>query len=379
MNEGSINLFTPHILIVDDQPINASCLKAIFDECGYRVSTLLRGAEVMAAVENDAPDLILLDIMMPEMDGYQVCAKLKSSPPAAAIPVIFITALKEIDSVIKCFDLGGADYIIKPFNRLEVLARVNTQLKLKASKDELKRLNEWKDNLLAVISHDMRGPFNNFCLYIDLLRDNLLDPVGFIKENYDELNYSINNVKYMMDNILQWAISQREGFEPQEQPVSIKELAAECFVLFEKSAALKNIELKVNIADDIVFNAERQLILTAMRNLIQNAVKYTRTGGRVEVSADEAGDFISIYISDNGVGIPAEKLAELFTNPRKTSSPGTKNERGAGIGLSICSELIEKCGGRLMVKSEPGKGSEFCIKLPEIKGAADKVNGGRVL
>ncbi len=359
--------FVPYILVVDDQPINASCLKAIFDDCGYRVSTCHRGCEVMASVGRDRPDLILLDIMMPEMDGYQVCALLKASPETASIPVIFITALKEIDSVIKCFDLGGADYIIKPFNQLEVLARVNTHLKLKSAKDELKRLNEWKNNLLAVISHDMRGPFNNFCTYIDLLKDNLFDPVEFIKENYAELNYSINNVRYMMDNILQWAIAQREGFEPELEPVSLKALVDECFNLFKKSASLKNIELKNNMPQDIEFKAERQILLTAVRNLIQNAVKYTAGAGRVEVSANESPDSVNIYIADTGVGIPAEKLAELFTNSKKISALGTKNERGAGIGLVICSELMAKCGGKITGESQLNKGSVFCVSLPKAK------------
>lgn len=359
--------FVPYILVVDDQPINASCLKAIFDDCGYRVSTCHRGSEVMASVGRDRPDLILLDIMMPEMDGYQVCALLKASPETASIPVIFITALKEIDSVIKCFDLGGADYIIKPFNQLEVLARVNTHLKLKSAKDELKRLNEWKNNLLAVISHDMRGPFNNFCTYIDLLKDNLFDPVEFIKENYAELNYSINNVRYMMDNILQWAIAQREGFEPELEPVSLKALVDECFNLFKKSASLKNIELKNNMPQDIEFKAERQILLTAVRNLIQNAVKYTAGAGRVEVSANESPDSVNIYIADTGVGIPAEKLAELFTNSKKISALGTKNERGAGIGLVICSELMAKCGGKITGESQLNKGSVFCVSLPKAK------------
>jgi two-component system sensor histidine kinase/response regulator len=356
----------PHILIVDDQPINVSSLKAIFEGGSYRVSSCARGACAMDAVKKDRPDLILLDILMPEMDGYEVCRLLKSAPETARIPVIFITALREIDSVVKCFELGGADYIIKPFNQREVLARVNTHLKLNAAGERLKKLNEWKDNLLSIISHDMRGPFGNFCIYIELLKENIADPVEFVRENYADLSFSINNMKYMMENILEWALTQRDGFELKPEDISLSALCAECFAVFRSHASVKGVTLRSLVPDDAVFRGDRQILLTALRNLVQNALKYTSKGGTVEVSAAETAGGFEISVSDDGVGMAPEKIEKLFANFKNSSSAGTGGERGAGVGLAICSDLMAKCGGKITVKSEQGRGSVFTIVAPKL-------------
>ena len=355
-----------HILIIDDQPINVSSLKAIFFGGDYRVSSCTRGSEVMEAVKKDRPELILLDILMPEMDGYEVCRLLKENPDTARIPVIFITALREIDSVVKCFELGGADYIIKPFNHREVMARVNTHLKLNQAGERLKKLNEWKDNLLSIISHDMRGPFNNFCVYIELLKDNIDNPVEFIREHSDDLNFSINNMKYMMENILEWAISQRDGFELTPSDVSIAGLCDECFSVFRQHASAKGVTLRSLVPDDAVFRCDRQILLTALRNLVQNALKYTSKGGTVEVSAAATAGGFEISVSDDGVGMAPEKIEKLFAGFKNSSAAGTGGERGAGVGLAICFDLLAKCGGKITVKSEPGRGSVFTITAPKL-------------
>lgn len=354
----------PHILIVDDQPINVSSLKAIFFGGDYRVSSCSRGAEVKAAVANDRPDLILLDILMPEMDGYEVCRQLKENAATAGIPVIFITALREIDSVVKCFELGGADYIIKPFNHREVMARVNTHLKLNAAGEKLRRLNEWKDNLLSIISHDMRGPFNNFCVYIELLKNNIDDPIGFVRDNYSDLSFSINNMKYMMENILEWALAQREGFVLEPSRISLAGLRDECFALFRAHAAAKGVTLKGG-PPDVTVCCDRQILLTTLRNLVQNAVKYTNAGGTVEVVLSENEGAFEIAVSDDGIGMAPEKQARLFSGFKNESSPGTGGERGAGVGLAICADLMAKCGGRLTVESASGKGSIFRMSAPK--------------
>jgi two-component system sensor histidine kinase/response regulator len=356
----------PHILIVDDQPINVSSLKAIFEGGRYRVSSCARGSCAIDAVKKDRPDLILLDILMPEMDGYEVCRRLKENPETARIPVIFITALREIDSVVKCFELGGADYIIKPFNQREVLARVNTHLKLTAAGERLKKLNEWKDNLLSIISHDMRGPFGNFCVYIELLKENIENPVEFVRENFADLSFSISNMKYMMENILEWALTQREGFELRPEDVSVGELCAECFAVFKAHAAAKGVTLRSRISDAAVIRCDRQILLTTLRNLVQNALKFSAGGGAVEVSAVEKSGCFEISVSDEGVGMAPEKLEKLFAKYKNESSLGTRGEKGAGVGLSICSDLMEKCGGKISAESALGKGSVFTVTVPKL-------------
>lgn len=372
---------TPLILIVDDIPKNLQVLSNILNAEGYQISFASNGEQAISVVNTTAPDLILLDIMMPEMDGYEVCEKLKADDKTAHIPIIFLTGKAESEDIVRGLKLGAVDYITKPFNSAELLSRVRTHLELKLSRDaivkynseleeaqkELRLLNASKDKFFSIISHDLRGPFSGFLGLSELLAEEYDD---LEKEDISQIAESMNKAAKrlfsFLENLLDWSRSQmgRMDFNPMQ--LDLFDHVFRIFELYSNTSKEKNIELVSDISRGNYIYSDSNMLSTILRNLISNAIKFTKPGGKIIVQRNDIPDsnFAEISVVDSGVGMGEDALSKLFRIDEKYTTVGTAQEAGTGLGLLLCKELVEKNGGSIRVESEIDKGTTFTFTVP---------------
>jgi signal transduction histidine kinase len=358
-------------MIVDDNARNLQVLGNLLKEQGYRVLPARSGQQALAFALQRNVELILLDIMMPEMNGFEVCEQLKSGEKTSDIPVLFISALSDTEDKLKGFEVGGVDYITKPFQREEVLARVKTHLTLRRQRRELAELNASKDKFFSIIAHDLRSPF----VALQLFSQNLVEDYEEMDDDerlefFGHMRTSIQSTHRLLDNLLDWARAQtgRLPFEPAA--TRLRYLIEENFVLFRESASSKDVALVSEAPDDAppAF-VDRRTTLAVVRNLISNAVKFAKSGGTVRVTLVEAGDRLEIAVIDDGVGMDAETMKNLFRIDKVSTRLGTNREKGSGLGLILCKEFVERNEGELRVESAPGEGSTFVVSLPKASAA----------
>ncbi|EKD69608.1 MAG: response regulator receiver sensor signal transduction histidine kinase [uncultured bacterium] len=361
------------ILVLDDEKTNIDIIKNAI-EGDYNLYYALKPADALMILKRINVDLLLLDILMPEMDGYEFCRNIKNDEALKNIPVIFITGKNDIASVIKGFEAGAVDYITKPFEVPELMARVRTQMELQGTKRQLEntnkaliRLNATKDRLFSIIGHDLRGSVGG----IDSLLQFLLDTNDM---GADEMRRYIKEMKSyasfagdLLENLLNWALTQENRLEFNRRSLSLSAIVRQCSQTLGLAAHAKNITVKDSVDEGITIYADGDMIMTVIRNLLSNAIKFTHPGGSVSISASEIEDCVKISVADTGVGIAAEKLKTIFNTGKDNSTGGTAGEKGTGLGLFLCRELIEKHHGEISAESEEGKGSVFIFTLPKQK------------
>ncbi len=365
----------PKILIIDDIAENIKVVANVLKKHNFNISYAQSGKDGIARAKKVYFDLILLDIMMPEMDGFEVCKFLKKDNETKDIPVIFLTAKTDEDSLKKGFESGGIDFITKPFKTNELLARVNTHIQLKLVQEQLSRINEEiqeanenKDKLLSIIAHDLRNPFSVLITFSKLIMDSFEE---FSKEDiltYMKSFYETSKQGYsLLDNLLKWSKSQTGKMDIIPDSFEINDLVEETITLLNSQALNKHINLKNNVPEHILAFADINMVLTVLRNLITNAIKFTNEGGNVHISAEQNEKHVKISIIDDGVGMEAEDIDKLFRIDIKHSTSGTIGERGTGLGIILCKEFIEKNNGELLVESKPNVGSTFSFTLPKVE------------
>jgi two-component system, sensor histidine kinase and response regulator len=363
----------PKILIIDDIASNIQVVANLLKKNNYNISYAQSGKIGLERADQIDFDLILLDIMMPEMDGFEVCHLLKKNPKTKDIPIIFLTAKTTEDSLKKGFDAGAVDFIPKPFKSDELLARVNTHVQLKivrerlsATNIELQQANASKDKLLSIIAHDLRNPFSVLITFSKLLLDTLDD---FSREDiliYLNTFYQTSKQGYnLLDNLLNWSKSQTGKMEISADIIDLKDLVEENVTLLNSQASAKKIEMTNNVPEGLKAVADLNMILTVVRNLISNAIKFTHEGGKIIITGKSTKNHVEISVEDTGVGMIESDLDKIFRIDIKHSTVGTADERGSGLGLVLCKEFVEKNFGVLKASSELGKGSKFSFTLPK--------------
>jgi len=373
MNQAVVNQNIPDILIVDDVPANLKVLGDILKSEGYKVRPVPNGTLALQVALKEKPDLILLDIMMPDMDGYEVCRRLKESVLLKDIPVIFISALNDTKDIVKALQVGGVDFITKPFQAEEISARVKTHLKLHLQSvmlleqsKELQQLNASKDKFFSIIAHDLRGPLGGFMGLSEMIADEsqLLSPV----EKQDMiriLSRSARNIYNLLENLLEWSQMQQGHTAFNPQLTGLKKLVTESTKLLFDVSRKKDISITVDIDNDQEVFADTNMFQSVIRNLVSNAIKFTPKGGKVIISADLTDNKTSVIaVKDSGIGMNSEMVSNLFRLTVNSSRPGTEGENSTGLGLLLCKEFVERHGGEIWVESEEGKGSLFCFTIP---------------
>ncbi len=374
---------TPLILIVDDVPENLRVLGSMLNTEGYEISFASGGEKALEITQKVTPDLILLDIMMPDMDGYEVARRLKQEERTKDIPIIYLTGKADTDDVIKGLSIGAVDYVTKPFDASELLARVKTHLELKFSRDaiedysikleksekECRVMNDSKDKFFSILAHDLRGPFSGFLGLSELLTEEYdrMEKEDVVKIG-SSLNKSAKRLFSLLENLLNWSRIQMGRMEFSPTKLELKNAIVEVVNLYMQTAEVKKIDLKYKVEDGTLVNADKEALNVILRNLISNAVKFTPEGGEINVVAeifDE--DKYKVSVEDSGVGMDEEAKSKLFRLDEKHSTLGTNNEQGSGLGLLLCKELVEKHGGKLSVESQVNKGTKFTFTLEKAK------------
>jgi two-component system, sensor histidine kinase and response regulator len=366
---------TPKILIVDDTPTNLQLLSEMFKGQGYEIRAALSGRLALQSIQNEPPDLIMLDITMPDISGYDVCSQVKADPALRDIPIIFVSGLQDNNNIVKAFSVGGVDYITKPFQVSEVLARVKTHLELRRQRQELqenniqlKALEELRDNLVHMIIHDMRNPLWNTHGYLEMvqgIKDAVLPPlvVEYIGEALD----STRQLMVMINSILD--VSKMEaGMIPLR--LSEFDLAVMIQDIIDNAAILKKsrtLELEIAGPHTTVVG-DPSLLARVIDNLLTNALTYTaETTGTIHFQIESDDHIIRVNIQDNGQGIPSEYHLKIFEKFFQVNSALSGQRHATGLGLTFCQLAVEAHGGRIGVQSEENQGSLFWFELP-IKG-----------
>lgn len=367
MNMHSQLVNHAEILVVDDNVVNVRLLSDILSGMGYDVRKALSGKAALDSIYSCFPDLILLDIRMPEMDGYQVCEALKSDPKTYDIPIIFISASDDTWDKVKAFQLGGADYITKPFKNAEVLARVKNHLQIRSlqqqlieNNQKLTQANQELEEFTSVVSHDLQQPIQSILGFARILELTLQDKLE--AEEYTRLQSIINasdRMKRLIQDLLIYAKMGQEqiGLEP----VDCNQIMEQVKENLASAIAERNVNLTCSSLPMVQGN-ELQLI-QLFQNLINNAIKFTAPDQQpeIQIKAVIRKNKCLISLKDNGIGIPPEKTAEVFQVFKRFHD--SKQYSGHGIGLATCRKIAESHGGKIWFKSEVDVGTSFYFTL----------------
>lgn len=361
------------ILIVDDVMSNVLLLKVLLTNEKFNIVTASNGNQALDQVKKENPDLILLDVMMPDMSGLEVSQKLKADPEAAHIPIIFLTALNSTADIVKGFQVGGNDFISKPFNKEELIIRVSHQISLVAAKriieaktEELKKTIIGRDKLYSVIAHDLRSPMGSIKMVLNMLILSL--PKEKIGEDMYELltmaNQTTEDVFSLLDNLLKWTKSQIGKLKVVYQDIDMVEVVEGVGEIFAMVAGLKNIRLRIESPECQAVHADIDMIKTVIRNLISNAIKFSNEGSEVLIKVEESDGMSVVSVKDSGCGIDEESQKKLLHTDTHFSTFGTNNEEGSGLGLLLCQDFVVKNGGKLWFTSVKDEGSTFYFSIP---------------
>ena len=361
------------ILIVDDVMSNVLLLKVLLTNEKFAIATASNGRQALEQVEKENPDLVLLDVMMPDMSGFEVAQHLKSNPNTADIPIIFLTALNSTADIVKGFQVGANDFISKPFNKEELIIRVTHQISLVAAKrlilsktEELQRTIAGRDKLYSVIAHDLRSPMGSIKMVLNMLILNLpSEKIG--AEMYELLtmaNQTTEDVFSLLDNLLKWTKSRIGKLNVVYQDVDLVEVTDGVIEIFSMVASLKKIRIHEMKPEKMMVNADIDMLKTVVRNLLSNAIKFSKENSEVLVKMEEVDGMAVVSVQDYGCGISEEGQKKLLHTDTHFSTFGTNNEEGSGLGLLLCKDFVVKNGGKLWFTSKEGEGSIFSFSIP---------------
>ena len=359
------------VLVVDDTPDNLHLMSNLLNNI-YRVKIANSGLKALKiAASESPPDLILLDIMMPEMDGYEVCKQLKMNPDTMNIPVIFLTSKAEVEDEAKGLELGAVDYITKPISPPIVLARVKNHLALHKQNTALinarmiaDKANQAKSEFLSSISHELRSPLNAILGFAQLLESEQPPPTPAQRESLTHILNAGWHLLKLINEILDLAKIEHQQLSISEECVSLTEVVQECKTMMEPEASRRGIALSVvkSIAPLFV-KSDRTRLKQILINLLSNAIKYNSKHGRVEVECKVMKpERTRVSVADTGPGLNQEQLEQLF-QPFNRLGQETGTEQGTGIGLVLTKRLVALMGGEIGVESSVVNGSVFWFEL----------------
>ncbi len=355
---------THTILIVDDNPNNLRILSQMVMAMGHDIRVAKDGMAALASVRGAIPDLVLLDINMPIMDGYETCRQIKADPALCEIPVIFVSTNTEEFNKSLGFEVGAVDYITKPLSMGETKARINTHLKissqrqqLKAREKELEGSNEELNRMIQIISHDLANSLTTISMATELMR---------LKPGQDHsrrlamvAEASALAIKLVTDVRAHHLASK----EVKLEPVSLPDAVQSAWMLVSHLAEQKAIRLEADIPAVKILAEAHSLILSVLANLFTNAIKFSPSGSSIQLTQSCADGRCRLLVRDQGVGIAPDRLASLFVAAPHKSTPGTAGERGCGFGLPLIHRYIQAYQGQIEVSSTLGEGSVFTLDL----------------
>lgn len=364
--------FHPTILVVDDTVDNLDLLEFALKRKPITMLRATSGKECLEIAQQKKPDVILLDIQMPEMDGFETLKHLREHPATAKIPVIFLTAQrKDPQSIEAGLELGADEYLTKPIDTEELLVRTKMLVRLKKAEEELERT---KADFMAMLVHDLRSPLSGISAVLDVLK--AIEKGTPFNEEYLELitaaQSSASRMLGIVNDLLDLSKYEAGNITLEPEPIAAQMIIEAVSRQFSLQFKQKNVDFIVQRAGSeppvyVDFAKTGQILM----NLLSNALKFTPSGGSVTVKTEVVQDagitrkkFLRISVADTGVGIPANELPLVFDRYKQASSAKKSGQKGTGLGLAICKMIVEAQGGKITVESEVGKGTTFSFTLP---------------
>lgn len=395
-------------LVVDDESNSRILLSKILAANGYKYMEAANGIEALKKVNEQIPDIIISDILMPEMDGFQLCREIKKDETLKNIPLVFYTATYKDEADEKlAMEMGANAFIRKPedpkiliekinrviaeyssgkiehvepkitdekeylskysgrlLNKLEdkVLELENANKKLEIACEELKTIDRLKDNILSNVTHELRTPLIHALGYLELAmyESDAEKRSEFLKKCMD----AMNRENKVISDLIETSYSRRGLLKPVIEKIDIRKLIESTVEDLKPKAEAFDIDVKKSIEEVLFCRCGKSQIKHVLNNLLDNAIKFNKKGGKVEVSAARKDGDIQVCFKDTGIGIPPEKLDKVFDKIYQVDSDSTRRYGGVGVGLAIAKYIVESHMGRIWVKSEVGEGSTFCFAIP---------------
>ena len=370
--EAEINRSDYKVLIVDDVVSNVLLLKILLANEKFQVCTASNGKDCIEISRKEHPDLILLDVMMPDLNGFDTAVILKKGEDTKDIPIIFLTALNTPQDLVHGFQVGASDFLTKPFNKEELVMRVTQQISLVAAKRIIEQQNRElratlnnRDKMYSVIAHDLRSPMASIRMVLNLVVASA-SPETVGEEVYnllDQANRESEEVHDLLDNLLKWTKSQTGRLNVVKQELELNDIIPGVVEIFDTIAATKHIKLELKSeSDSLKVEADNDMLKTVVRNFLSNAIKFSPADSTIEITMTKENEFAKVSVRDHGVGIASDRLDSIFHKGETTY--GTGGEEGSGLGLQLCQDFARKNGGDCTVESVEGQGSTFSVLIP---------------
>jgi len=376
LSSPSIDLKGRRILAVDDDRINLRIIGGILRTEGYEIADAASGEQALEVYAAFRPNLVLLDVMMPGIDGFTTCRTLKKTYGDKCAPVIFVTAKSEADDIVMGFDAGGVDYLTKPFRPKEVVARIRTHLsnqqlveQQKLLVEQLSKANAAKDRFLGMCAHDLRNPLSSIRGLAELMDENAIGSLtAEQKEVVQTIHSASQSMLQLVNELLDVATIESGHLKLDKEPTSVVEIVERSVYLSNIEAAKKSTRIELlKAASDPMVEIDRNKIRQVIDNLINNAVKYSPKGSVITVVIHSDDSVAGFAVRDNGPGIPESERHKLFKHYGRLSAQPTGGEKSIGLGLAICRKIVEAHNGTIGVENIEGRGCEFYVSLPILK------------
>lgn len=354
----------PVILVVDDQPQNLKILGEILSY-DYELIIANNGITALKAMFLSKPDLVLLDIMMPEMDGFEVIREIKKNEQYRGIPVVFLSAKDQPEDILKGFELGAVDYITKPFNQKEVLVRVKSHIELYQIRNELHTTNKNKDDLIAVLANDLKNHILSALGLSDLLVRTEDISNDKRKKYIRHIHSSSESTYALLMDLIHWSKLQNNRFVLNFKDTNLVSLLENNIEQLQTKLQEKNIMIEKDYPDKILFTADEEKMNVVLRNLLDNAIKFSPIDGQVRIFANNDKGIINCSIADMGKGMKEETLKKLFSQPHINASDDVAMYHGTGLGMWLCQKFIRLQKGEINVESNSDKGTTISFSMPD--------------
>jgi two-component system sensor histidine kinase/response regulator len=356
------------IRVVDDQPANIQILGSMLGAQGHEIVPASDGITALKRIALRPPDLILLDLLMPVMDGFEVCRQIKAEPNWREIPVIFLSAADDKELIVRALDAGGIDFITKPFSHAELLCRVRTQLTFKATRDRLAQIAEDKDELIGILAHDLKNSLGGMNMSAELLhaRVSQYHDQRLMTLSGNLLHTSAQSLSFVKEYLANAASDQ--GFVPKLDVVNLVDAASRVIGRYQEAAQRKELQIQTDFADGApAVTADSSALDQVLDNLLSNALKFSPPGKNIFVSVRPANGLVECVVRDEGPGFSEADKARMFRRYGRLSARPTAGEPSTGLGLSIVRKLVQNMNGEINCDSKEGQGAAFTFRLPRPK------------
>lgn len=354
------------ILVVDDDRLNTRIIRGILRPQGYEVADADSGEAALAAYPQFLPDLVLLDVVLPGLNGFETCRRFKSLYGDACAPIIFITARSESEDVVEGLAAGGVDYLPKPFRAKEALARIRTHLQNRLLLEQLSKANAAKNRLLGMAAHDLRNPLASIRGLTEFLRDGTVGPLSTDQlDLVNNIHDASQSMLELVNELLDVSVIEAGELKINRAPVSLTALIEKAVYLNNINATQKHTRIVLQTCDlPQPYLVDAQKIKQVLDNLLSNAVKFSPSGSTITVRMEAGANGCSVSVRDQGPGIPKDEQHKLFKDFGRTSVRPTGGEKSTGLGLAICRKIMEAHRGTISAANHPDGGCEFQITLP---------------